>query len=284
MQKPYEPSGFWEKTHSEVPAQYAGRGEGIRSVGGGSNAREAVFLYRLREAALRRALAKARKAELARKTEKIFEFGCGNGYWLDAMPSLVGTDKFQYTGADISPTATQRLAERYPEFCFVCLADAERGWEKIAARGPFDLTLAIDVLYHVTGDAVWESSLRRMGSVTAPGGLFVFSDYGYHEPKANPSRSHVKHRAAQQYLDLLEECRFSVVGIVPEFYFFNRIKYGPWRDHGALGAAAWRIADSFPPAMHLMYWADRVIAPSVRPMNPRCKTRLFVCRKSTDAE
>lgn len=282
--KKYEPAGFWERTHAEVSEEHAGRGEGIRSVGGGRDAREAKYLYRLRESAFRRAAAKALADGAGFRASNILEFGCGSGYWLGVLPSVLGTGDFRYTGADISSTATTRLAARFPQFGFVCLGDPEKGWREIAARGPFDLALAIDVLYHITNDDVWRNSLRHIGSVMAPGGHLIFSDFGHHEPKADPSRSHVKHRAAQDYLDTLEQCGFSVVAIVPKFYLFNRVKYGPWRDHGAALSAAWRIADRFPPAMYMMYCADRILVRLVRPMSPRCKTRFFVCRKMENAE
>jgi len=275
----YQPSSFWEETHAGVPSSTAGKGEGIRSVGGGSNALEAQYLYGLRYLAMRRAIAAAVVGGLRRDGARVLEFGCGSGYWLDALPALLGSKSFSYTGADISATAIARLESKNLNQSFVCLKDSAEGWQKIAAQGPFDITLAIDVLYHITDDEVWRHSLHQLSANTASGGVFVFSDYGFAEPKANPSSTHVKHRPLQVYLDELEHNSMEVVAIVPKFYFFNRIKYGPWRDHGIAVAAVWRLADKCRPLMHLLYLADRLITQLIKPMDSRCKTRFFVCRK-----
>jgi len=281
--KPYHPENFWEKTHSEVPTERVGKGEGIRSVGGGSCASEALYLYRLRTLAMRRAIAAARKNGLRTDIARVLEFGCGSGYWLQELPELLGSAHFSYTGADISPTAIARLEQSSPRQIFVCLHDPTIGWQKIAAQGPFTLTLAIDVLYHITDDKVWRSSLSHLCLNTAPGGFLIFSDYGYTEPKANPSSTHVKHRSLQEYLKELEHHDMDVVAVVPKFYFFNRIKYGPWRDHGITAAAVWRLADKCRPLMRLLYLADSLITQLIKPMDPRCKTRFFVCRKRDTA-
>jgi hypothetical protein len=46
-----------------------------------------------------------------------------------------------------------------------------------------------------------------------------------------------------------------------------------------LTAAIWRLADSFPIVMHLLYMLDSQLIRVIRPMNPRCKARFFVCRR-----
>jgi len=281
--KSYHPEKFWEKTHSEVPADHAGKGEGIRSVGGGSCASEALYLYRLRTIAMRRAIAAAHKNGFRTEAARVLEFGCGSGYWLQALPSLLGRTDSTYIGADISETAIARLETTCSGQSFVCLHNPVSGWQTIDAQGPFSLTLAIDVLYHITDDNVWRCSLRNLSLNTEPGGFLIFSDYGYTEPKTNPSSTHVKHRSSQEYLKELENHAMEVVAIVPKFYFFNRIKYGPWRDHGITVAAVWRLADKCRPLMHLLYLADRLLTQLIKPMDPRCKTRFFVCRKRDTA-
>jgi SAM-dependent methyltransferase len=248
-------------------------------VGGGSTSREALYLYRLRTRAMRRALTKAKERGLNSEGINILEFGCGSGYWLETLPALLDSKDFAYTGADISATAVDRLAKDHSGRSFVCLNDVDDGWNRLGKTSPYDLTLAIDVLYHVTDDSVWRNSLRNMASVTAPGGYMIFSDYGYQEAKPNPSTSHVKHRPMQAYLDELEATQMDVISVVPKFFLFNRIKYGPWRDHGAASAMLWRIADRLTPVMHLLYLVDCLVTPFMRPMDTRCKTRFFVCQK-----
>ena len=119
----YRPSKFWENTHAVVNDELVHEGRGIRSVGGGASAIEADYLYRLRRQAFQSALQTARSDVSPCGNLKIFEFGCGSGYWLTQLPELLGHACFSYTGADISPTAIRRLQSNYPDSTFVCLDD-----------------------------------------------------------------------------------------------------------------------------------------------------------------
>lgn len=275
----YRPSRFWENTHADVDDKQVHAGRGIRSVGGGASTAEADYLYRLRRQAFKSALRTAENSGLPRDNLKILEFGCGSGYWLTQLPALLGHTGFSYTGADISPTAIRRLQTRYPDSTFVCLGDNGQSWAQVESGAPFDLTLAIDVLYHITDDTDWRDTFRRLVGPTSTDGYFIFSDYGFAQVQEHATKQHVKHRPLQMYLDELDQLDMSVVAVAPKFYFFNRIKYGPWKDHGWLTAAIWRIADRLPLAMHLLYMLDSQIIRFVRPMNPRCKARFFVCRR-----
>jgi hypothetical protein len=162
---------------------------------------------------------------------------------------------------------------------FVCLDDISQSWARIESGAPFNLTLAIDVLYHITDDTIWRDTFQRLVRLTSANGFFIFSDYGFAQAQEHATKIHVKHRPLQMYLDELDQLDMSVVAIAPKFYFFNRIKYGPWKDHNRLTAAIWRLADSVPIVMHLLYILDSQLIRVVRPMNPRCKARFFVCRR-----
>ena len=275
----YQPPRFWENTHADVPDELVRVGRGIRAVGGGASAVEADYLYRLRRQAFQSALRKTRNSGLPHDQLNILEFGCGSGYWLTQLPALLGHTNFSYTGADISPTAVRRLQSLYTGTGFVCLDGSAEAWRQIESGAPFNLTLAIDVLYHITDDTIWRDALRRLVQLTSPDGWFVFSDYGFAQLQEHATKRHVKHRPLQMYLDELDQLDMSIVAIAPKFYLFNRINYGPWKDHGQLTAAMWRLADRFRPVMHLLYMLDSQIIRVVRPMNPRCKARFFVCRR-----
>ena len=275
----YQPSRFWERTHAAVENENVLDGFGIRSVGGGASADEARYLYKLRRRALGLALRKAKVPRSNNSSVNVFEFGCGSGYWLTQLPALLGHANFSYTGVDISPTAIRRLQSRYPGASFVCLDGDTKAWRQIESAGPFDLALAIDVLYHITDDTIWRDALRKLVQLTSPDGCFVFSDYGFAQLQEHATKRHVKHRPLQMYLDELDQLDMSVVTVMPKFYFFNRIKYGPWKDHSRLVSAIWRIADRCPAVMHLLYTLDSQIIRVVGPMNPRCKARFFVCRR-----
>jgi len=277
----YNPESFWETAHHEVDEQEAGLGEGIRHVGGGGGILEARYLYALRGFALQRVCDRISLQTSSADSVplEVFEFGCGSGYWISRLTRLLEPLQIHYSGVDISPTAIVRLQNRHPECFFTCMENPGAGWTKLFERKPFDISLAIDVLYHITDDDAWTTTLRNIAKITKPGGYFIFSDLGYSQPRSNPSKSHVKHRSLQAYLDELESGGFEIIHIEPMFFFFNRIKYGPFRDHSKLVAAMWRMADHFPFLMRGIYWIDRGVTKFLRPLDPRCKKRLFLCKK-----
>jgi hypothetical protein len=159
------------------------------------------------------------------------------------------------------------------------MENPDAAWSALSDRKIFDISLAIDVLYHITDDHIWRTTLGKISQLTNPGGFFIFNDLGYSQPSPNPSKSHVRHRPLQTYLDELESGGFEVIHIEPVFYFFNRIKYGPFRDHSKIMAAMMMLADHLPFFMHLLFLLDRVIPRFLRPLDKRCKNRFFLCKK-----
>lgn len=277
----YKPESFWESAHYQVPERDAGLGEGIRNVGGGASVREAKYLYALRYLALQRVFKKLtpRISNNESLCLQIFEFGCGSGYWIPRLKKILDPFQIEYSGADISQTAVSRLQKRHQEYFFACMENPGAAWAALSERNPFDISLAIDVLYHITDDHIWRTTLGKISQLTKQGGYFIFNDLGYSQPSPNPSKSHVRHRPLQTYLDELEAGGFEVIHIEPVFFYFNRIKYGPFRDHSKLMAAVWMLADRFPIFMLLLFWLDRVIPKYLRPMDKRCKNRFFLCKK-----
>jgi SAM-dependent methyltransferase len=279
----YKPETFWESAHTEVPENEAGSGEGIRSVGGGSNAREAKYLYALRELALQRVFKQLTPQLPASKPSclKLFEFGCGSGYWIPRLSNFLTAFQLEYSGVDISQTAVSRLKRRHRKHFFACMDNPEAAWSQFSQQEPFDISLAIDVLYHITEDEIWRKTLQCIADLTKTGGFFIFNDFGYCQSSPSPAKSHVKHRALQTYLDALEAGGFRVIHIEPVFFFFNRIKYGPFRDHSRPVAALWKMADHFSIFMHMLFWVDRIVPTFLRPLDIRCKNRFFLCRKES---
>lgn len=212
---------------------------------------------------------------------QIFEFGCGSGYWIPRLHKILNPFQITYSGADISQTAVSRLQKRHPELFFICMENPSAAWTALSERKSFDICLAIDVLYHITDDNIWRTTLGKISQLTNPDGYFIFNDFGYPQHSPNPSKSHVKHRSLQTYLNELEVGGFEVVHIEPVFYLFNRIKYGAFRDHSKPMAAIWMLADRFPIFMLLLFWLDRVIPRFLRPLDKRCKNRFFLCKKKS---
>lgn len=274
--KPYEPEKLWQSTHQEVDTKDVEHGEGIRSVGGGGTNYEAKYLYALRKRAISRALKHVNKLSFSH----VLEFGCGAGYWLEYFQKTWADRDFTYVGADISETAVERLAVKYPHQKFVCLSDTEFGWNQIGSQSPYQVVLAIDVLYHITDDVLWEDALNQLCSSVVDGGYFLFTDYGYEQVRERPGSVHVKHRPLQAYLDIFEAHGLSVEKVVPMFYFFNRIKYGPFKDHGAFTTLTWKLADRIGLFMMILFWVDCIALYFIRPLSTVSKKRVFLLRKS----
>jgi len=285
MKHSYSPLSFWEHDHSSVSDSQAQEGFGIRTIGGGDNALEASYLYRLRESALRKAISRSleNQARPTHAAHHIFELGCGSGYWVPRLSHFF-QKPIRYHGADISKTAISRLQSKYHQCDFSHLDGTTEAWDPILSVAPFSFVFAIDVLYHITDDTIWGTSLQHLMKIVEPGGHFIFSDYGYAEPRSSPSRSHVKHRPMQEYFDQLDAGGFEFVSLHPQFFFFNRIKYGSLRDHGALIWAIWKVADRSRVALGLLYLLETMMIPLLRPLDPRSKSRVFVFKKTPPSQ
>jgi hypothetical protein len=269
----YKPTQFWEESHSAVAAQDVNLGSGVRYVGGGQSALEAQALYRLRNLNARRILQASKLPPRA----KIFELGSGGGYWVAFFQAF---NPSVYVGSDLSTTAVERLSTIYPGHEFVQLVPADEGWSQIRGFGPYDLTLAIDVLYHITDDIAWTQSLERLCTNTIAGGLLLITDYFYEQPTDQPTKVHVKHRKMQEYLDVLAKYEFHVEAIQPMFYFLNRIISGPWRDHSRLLSPVLRTLSASSLGLKALGAVDAIATAVLRPMHPRCKMRFLLARRS----
>lgn len=270
----YQPEKFWQKAHSTVQDSAVKAGFGVRHVGGGANDQEAEALYTMRKVNMHRALEKCALAP----GPKIFELGSGGGFWVQFFSQLRPS---AYVGSDLSETAVARLRTEHPERVFVDMKTGSDAWREIASHGPYDLCLAIDVLYHITDDAIWGTALRKLCENCRVGGFVLIADFFYGQVRENPSSSHVKHRPMQAYLDVLDECGLTVEAIQPVFYFLNRITSGPWRDHVKLASPVLRFLQSSGLGLKILIGLDWAFTLLARPMDPKCKTRILVARKGT---
>jgi len=272
----YNPEHFWEKSHSEVKSSNVKLGIGVQHVGGGESEAQAEALYIMRKVNMRRLLRKCRNI----RKPRIFELGSGGGYWARFFrmmePSL-------YVGSDLSSSAVSRLRAEFPQAKFVEMNPPALAWQEIAGHGPFDLCLAIDVLYHITDDGLWSDALMRLCQNTHEEGYVIIADYFYTQPCGMPTSTHVNFRELQRYLDILHQNQFAVEYIQPVFYMLNRGNSGPWRDHNRLVSLALRFLQSNYLGLRLLVAVDWVLTLFARPMDPKCKTRLLVARKLSKA-
>ena len=115
---------------------------------------------------------------LDNKIASLVDLGCGDGAQLGRL-----TPPADYTGVDVSPTALARCQARFPDRRFV-------PWDRIGTVAPAELTLSLDVLYHLTEDAVFADMLDRLFRLAS---RFVVI-YASNTDATWPA-PHVRHRA-----------------------------------------------------------------------------------------
>lgn len=197
----YERDHYWDSLHKEEPGGfsavgYAGLGEGLN--------REAY--RRLRLPALRRLLRRNRVTPRA-----LLEAGVGTGAYAGIWRELgVG----EWLGVDISLRSVAYLRTRFQdgEFHVVDLARPEGALEGRA----FDLVGAIDVLYHIVGDAQFEAALAWLASRVGEHGYLVVSDV-FSDSAWGRRFPHVRRRPMEAYLQIVEPCGLRLVDREPVF-------------------------------------------------------------------
>jgi 2-polyprenyl-3-methyl-5-hydroxy-6-metoxy-1,4-benzoquinol methylase len=202
----YKPQEFWEQRLSE---QFDLRGTGETALSLAYNR----ACYALRAEVVGAALA---RAGVSPRGRRVLDVGCGTGFWTDFYVAR-GAD---YTGLDIAQVSVDRLAARYPgqRFARADVADGVPG-------GPFDLVNVIDVLYHVTDDARWQSALRHLAGAVSPGGLLLVTDV-FSERVA--LAAHNVMRPLSRYAGILDAAGLTREQLRPTHVLLNR-HLGPWR-------------------------------------------------------
>ncbi len=158
-QKPldFEAAGYWEERLSD---DFSLRGTGHISYSEGYN----DWLYRRKGEVLGAAL------EGIGSGSRILDVGSGTG-WCVAQLLARG---MRVEGCDLTSTSVERLSERYPAVPFMRVAIGNDAIPRDS--GAFGAVTVMDVLYHVTDDALFSSALREIARVLEPGGLLVATD------------------------------------------------------------------------------------------------------------
>jgi SAM-dependent methyltransferase len=80
----------------------------------------------------------------------VIDIGCGDASQLELLAPPA-----DYIGVDVSPTALALCQARFPDRRFFAL-------DALRAIPPAELTLSLDVLYHLIEDAVFSATLRTL--------------------------------------------------------------------------------------------------------------------------
>lgn len=125
--------------------------------------------------------------------QRVLEIGCGRGVGLEI---LLTHGAASVTGFDLDPKmvrlARQRLA-RYGDHAGVFVGSADT---IPAPDGSFDAVVDYGVLHHIPD---WQQTLREIGRVLAPGGVFYFEDLLKAFISAPPMRALFDHPQATQF-------------------------------------------------------------------------------------
>jgi SAM-dependent methyltransferase len=132
----------------------------------------------------------------------VIEFGCGDGNQL----SLLSIP--QYTGVDVSATVLARCRARFPNHVFV----DPTGLADVPAAS---LGLSMDVIFHLTEDAVFADYMRALFGLSADYVIIYSSDCDARAPDR-----HVKHRLVSDYIRRVLP-GWALLARVPNIYPFD---------------------------------------------------------------
>ena len=124
-----------------------------------------------------------------RGVESVVEFGSGDGN------QLTLAEYPAYLGLDISPEAVAACRERFagdPTKRFALPDESKPGDERA------DLSLSLDVIYHLTEDAAFGAYMRRLFDA---GERFVIVFASNGQPDLPPTQPHVRHRKFTDWVD-----------------------------------------------------------------------------------
>jgi SAM-dependent methyltransferase len=161
----FSSDAYWENRYR------AGGTSGMGSVG---------RLARFKAATINRFVA-------ANTITSVIDLGCGDASQL-ALLELPS----DYVGVDVSPAALARCAARFPERRFLLP-------EAVRTIPPADLTLALDVIYHLIEDHVFAATMRTLFAWAT---RFVVI-YASNVDAAWPSE-HIRHRRFTDYVTAAE--------------------------------------------------------------------------------
>ncbi len=137
----------------------------------------------------------------------VIEHGCGDG-------NQLGLSNYpQYSGFDVSPTAVQKCQVRYKDDATKSFRVADAYAGEIA-----ELTLSLDVIYHLIEDQVFEAYMRRLFDSSSKFVIIYSSDNANYN--LSFSAPHVKHRAFSEWAEKMFPI-WKLVDHVPNIYPYN---------------------------------------------------------------
>jgi len=231
----FDPAAYWRERLVSLPSLAA---TGTRPFG----LEYQPYLYRLKEAALRRALRGERRMLSG---ASVLNVGCGWGYF---EPVFASWGARQVMGVDFVPESVASLRESRPEFEYAW-ADISQQISGELANRQFDVVSAIDMLYHIVDDAAFDQAVQNLCTLCRPnGGLLIWTDAP--NRSHDPNHPHCRYRPWSAYERIFAAYGVRMLRATPMYCLFDH--YWRWSELAA------RYSGWTYPAM---YAIDRVVAP-----------------------
>ena len=169
------------------------------------------WLYRVRKKVFCRVI---RILDVDPAASKVLDIGSGTGFYVERWKDL-GVSNL--TGIDLTSVAVERLKKEYPEYSFYELDISS----EFPAGTPstFDLVSALDVLFHIVNDDLFERAIANIYNLCKRGGYFLLSDNFLHSNSI--VGTYQTNRTLIEIRDLLEGNGFKIISRVPMFVLMN---------------------------------------------------------------
>ncbi|MCP4105930.1 MAG: class I SAM-dependent methyltransferase [Desulfobacteraceae bacterium] len=127
---------------------------------------------------------------------RILDIGCGNGNGLREFLQWGSVPK-NLSGIDIRPEPIERASLLNPTIDYRCTDATNLPWEAES----FDLCLCYTVFSSVPDDSAQEAIAEEIRRILSPGGILVWYDFKYNNPRNTDVRGVAKQRIKELFPD-----------------------------------------------------------------------------------
>jgi SAM-dependent methyltransferase len=152
------------------------------------------------------------------RDKTVLDVGSGTGFWVDLWRREGAA---AVSGADLVPTAVERLRARFPENEFVQADVTERA---PFPGSEFDVVSIMSVLHHVVDADRFRAALANLASQVAPSGRLIVLDALAVRGRWMPAHAESSHnvvRSLAQWHEALPGTGLRIAGVVPTASFLS---------------------------------------------------------------
>lgn len=161
--RPYDLGEFWSRWYEDVALD----GPDSLTISKRMNPFEARFHYNAVENSILRYAIRRGLPNSART----LDLGAGTGHWTAFALDVL--DASTVTACDVSARSAEILEHRFENDARVSVKCLDVAEDELT--GPFDLVMAIGVIFHIVDDDKWRRTIARLAQLLAPGGLIMIS-------------------------------------------------------------------------------------------------------------